>query len=179
MVQSFFNNILKGFTPSQEVDGTHISKYAEKICNIVATVAYYLGLGAGLLSIVGGVIVLLCGLFGGLSNDYQESIGFGFLFCLYLIGSGIGYFILMLVFSAFLRVITNISLSLKLLNEKRGIVQQPAGQPVQQPVQQLSQYSQQPSPQSSPKTTSCPECGSTITVGSRICPECGCPLNWN
>ena len=177
MVQSFFNKVFKGFTLSQEVDGTHISKYAEKICNIVATVAYYAGLCIGLLSIIGGVIALLYGLFGGFSNDYPDSVSQGFLFFIYLCGCGIVNFILLLVLAAFLRVITNISLSLKLFNENRGVMLQPAGQPVQ-PMRHLAQHSQQPSPQSS-KTTSCPECGSTITVGSRACPECGCPLNWN
>ena len=169
-------SLFKDITPSHYVDGTYISKYSEKVLNDWAKWIYYAGLIGAILAILVGIYLLFHGFYYAILSAshlgyYNETpgsaIGFGFLglflsvlYALASYGAGV-------IISSSIRVLCNISLSLKMLNDK-GVIQQPI-------QKQQSSGITGNTHNNSPVT--CPECGHSCEKGLSACPNCGYPFD--
>lgn len=175
-LKQIFNNLFKDSTEEHFIDGTYISKYSEKILNGVAKAVYYTFLYIAFLMILAGIYCLFKGIYDaiqlsaydGSSKFVAQSISFGFLALIVLLTWAVLTYGTGVLISSALRVLTNISLSLKMLNNRGGVqVQQPM-------LNQTHNYAAQNIKQTT--KTYCPECGSMVPIGTKACPECGCPL---
>lgn len=165
-----FGNYIK--EESLYVDGTHVSKYSEKVLNTVSLVIYYIFVVAAILWLCAGVFVFFYSMYEASTfSDYvspSNIIWRGFLTLIGAIIMAVLVYLAGVITYSYLRTLTNISLSLKRLNYNNAGLQQPM-------QQQAPKYNKQDTNQ--PSSTYCPECGNIIPTGIKSCPECGCPLN--
>ena len=154
------------------VDGTHVSKYSEKVLNTVSLVVYYIFVVAAILWLCAGVFVFIYSIYQALTFSAYISpnsiILQGLLALMGAIIMAVLVYLAGIITYSYLRTLTNISLSLKSLNYNNAGLLQPMRQ-------QMPNYSPQNTNQAS--TVTCPECGNIIPVGSKACPECGFPLD--
>ena len=167
-------NFLNFSTPSNNIDGTEITKDSERIINTYASVVYWILVAFAILHLLGGIIALFYSFTGRFAPEYNYSdfsnisvdynygtsilIGFGLLIVACVIAALL--YVGALLFKAMLNTICNMSLSLKVLALNA------------QPVQQSDQ------PTTNSGTTLCPECGSPVSQGIKFCAKCGYPLEW-
>ncbi len=153
------------------VDGTNVSKYSEKVLNTVSLVVYYILVVVAILWLCVGVFAFLYSIYQAFAfSDYVSPNSIILRGLLALIGAIIMAILVYLagvVTYSYLRTLTNISLSLKMLNYNNGVLLQPK-------QQQMSNSAPQNKAQIS--TITCPECSNIIPIGSKTCPECGFPL---
>lgn len=133
---------------SHHVDGTHISKNSEKILNVTATVVYYLFLVAAISWLCAGVFGFIYSIYEAIlhAGKYSgEIIMLGILALIFAIVAAILFYLAGVVSYSYLRTLTNISLSLKMLNYKQAPMQQYNEQLYQnQPQYQQELNTQQP-----------------------------------
>ena len=149
------------------VDGTHVSKYSEKVLNTLATVIYYVSLISAIMIILAGIYVFLALLLSLGNGPYRSAPDDLLMAFVALIGSlfiGMCIFGTGVIISSAIRVLCNISLSLKLLTRSNSVQVQTMGNDTNYTDKDYS------------TTVTCPECGFSVQQGSKSCPECGCPL---
>ena len=161
-MNKFFSMLFSKDATSAFVDGTHISKYSEKVLNTLAITIYYASLVTAIL-IVGAGIIAFISLLASAGNNPFRSASNDITFAISaLIGSiyiascifGTG-----LIISSAIRVICNISLSLKLLTRTGNAQVQSSASAINHPHEDDS------------TTAACPECGCPVQQGIKSCPK--------
>ncbi|MBQ6647642.1 MAG: hypothetical protein IJM66_02185 [Muribaculaceae bacterium] len=161
-MNKFFSMLFSKDATSAFVDGTHISKYSEKVLNTLAIIIYYASLVTAIL-IVGAGIIAFISLLASAGNNPFRSASNDITFAISaLIGSiyiascifGTGFII-----SSAIRVICNISLSLKLLTRTGNAQVQSSASAINHPHEDDS------------TTAACPECGCPVQQGIKSCPK--------